>query len=73
MNRYASSCFGPTSRFGDGVQSIAYLMFRFYSFPHYIEERTFGISCDAFANYKVLPHSFLMIANNVVSGNADQT
>ncbi|KAF8515571.1 Mo25-like protein [Gautieria morchelliformis] len=25
---------------------------QFYSFPHYIEERTFGISCDAFANYK---------------------
>lgn len=26
---------------------------RFYTFPRYIEERTFGISCDAFANYKV--------------------
>ncbi|GJJ12476.1 hypothetical protein Clacol_006718 [Clathrus columnatus] len=25
---------------------------QFYSFPLYIEERTFGISCDAFANYK---------------------
>ncbi|KAF8492507.1 calcium binding protein 39, isoform CRA_a [Gautieria morchelliformis] len=35
-----------------GVHSIAYLVFKFYSFPHYIEERTFGISCDAFANYK---------------------
>jgi len=23
-----------------------------YLFPHFIEERTFGISCDAFANYK---------------------
>ncbi|KAF8518697.1 mo25 protein [Hysterangium stoloniferum] len=25
---------------------------QFYLFPHFIEERTFGISCDAFANYK---------------------
>ncbi|KIJ49191.1 hypothetical protein M422DRAFT_28163 [Sphaerobolus stellatus SS14] len=25
---------------------------QFYNFPHYIEERTFGISCDAFANFK---------------------
>lgn len=25
---------------------------QFYTFPRYIEERTFGISCDAFANYK---------------------
>jgi len=24
----------------------------FFSFPHYIEETTFGISCDAFANFK---------------------
>jgi len=25
---------------------------RFYKFPHYIENTTFGISCDAFANLK---------------------
>lgn len=25
---------------------------RFYSFPHYIETTTFGISCDAYANLK---------------------
>jgi len=25
---------------------------QFYSFPHYIEDTTFGISCDAFANLK---------------------
>ncbi|KZS90199.1 Mo25-like protein [Sistotremastrum niveocremeum HHB9708] len=25
---------------------------KFYSFPHYIEDTTFGISCDAFANFK---------------------
>jgi calcium binding protein 39 len=25
---------------------------RFYSFPHYIEDTTFGVSCDAFANLK---------------------
>ena len=30
-------------------QSLSY---RFYSFPHYIEDTTFGISCDAFANLK---------------------
>ncbi|KAF8342999.1 mo25 protein [Cantharellus anzutake] len=24
----------------------------FFSFPHYIEETTFGVSCDAFANFK---------------------
>ncbi|KAF8732602.1 Mo25 protein, partial [Rhizoctonia solani] len=24
----------------------------FYSFPHYIEDTTFGVSCDAFANLK---------------------
>lgn len=27
---------------------------QFYSFPHYIEDTTFGISCDAFANFKEL-------------------
>jgi calcium binding protein 39 len=27
---------------------------RFYSFPHFIEDTTFGISCDAFANFKEL-------------------
>ena len=53
MNHYASFCFGPTSAFCGVMYSNAYLMCRFYSFPHYIEERTFGISCDAFANYKV--------------------
>ena len=53
MNHYASSCFGPISTFGGDVNSISDLLCRFYSFPHYIEERTFGISCDAFANYKV--------------------
>ncbi|CAE7160080.1 unnamed protein product [Rhizoctonia solani] len=25
---------------------------QFYSFPHYIEDTTFGVSCDAFANLK---------------------
>ena len=25
---------------------------RLYSFPHFIEDTTFGISCDAFANFK---------------------
>ncbi|KAG8854322.1 hypothetical protein FRB96_007727 [Tulasnella sp. 330] len=25
---------------------------QFYSFPHYIEDTTFGISCDAFTNFK---------------------
>ncbi|KAH6904135.1 mo25 protein [Coprinopsis sp. MPI-PUGE-AT-0042] len=25
---------------------------QFYNFPHYIESTTFGISCDAFANFK---------------------
>jgi hypothetical protein len=29
------------------------LLDRFYSFPHYIEDTPFGISCDAFANFKV--------------------
>jgi len=28
------------------------LLHRFYNFPHYIETTTFGISCDAFANFK---------------------
>jgi hypothetical protein len=27
-------------------------MCRFYTFPTYIEDATFGISCDAFANMK---------------------
>ena len=26
--------------------------FRFYTFPDYIEKTTFGVSCDAFANFK---------------------
>lgn len=26
---------------------------RFYTFPNYIENTTFGISCDALANMKV--------------------
>ncbi|KZW00814.1 Mo25-like protein [Exidia glandulosa HHB12029] len=25
---------------------------QFYQFPHYIEDTTFGVSCDAFANFK---------------------
>jgi calcium binding protein 39 len=25
---------------------------RFYTFPDYIEKTTFGVSCDAFANFK---------------------
>ena len=28
------------------------ILLRFYTFPHYIETTTFGISCDAFANLK---------------------
>ena len=27
-------------------------MDEFYTFPHYIEDTTFGISCDAFTNFK---------------------
>ena len=32
----------------------AYMVFsfRFYTFPHYIETTTFGISCDAYTNLK---------------------
>ena len=32
--------------------SIDIMLLRFYTFPHYIETTTFGISCDAFANLK---------------------
>lgn len=31
---------------------IDIILLRFYTFPHYIETTTFGISCDAFANLK---------------------
>jgi len=49
---------------------------RFYSFPHYIEERTFGISCDAFANYKArLLHPPRLLAYLYLPpiGNVDKT
>jgi len=43
-------------------------MDRFYTFPKYIEDSTFGISCDAFANMKVSSQDLLpktkLIARN---------
>jgi calcium binding protein 39 len=36
----------------------------FYQFPHYIEDTTFGVSCDAFANFKeVLTRHKPMVAS----------
>ncbi|KAG8735046.1 hypothetical protein FRC10_011068 [Ceratobasidium sp. 414] len=41
---------------------------QFYSFPHYIEDTTFGISCDAFANLKFFAmYNTLLLSTNYVT------
>lgn len=36
----------------DALAKVLLYSDQFYMFPHYIEKTTFGISCDAFANFK---------------------
>lgn len=51
MSRWPRSCSTQISVLeGEGYANRP----RFYTFPKYIEDTTFGISCDAFANMKVL-------------------
>ena len=45
---YSDQCVTSTYPLKSKLTSIT----RFYAFPHYIEDTTFGISCDAFANFK---------------------
>jgi calcium binding protein 39 len=55
MSHYARFCYIRISeRWWHNSPSIAKFILanRFYTFPHYIETTTFGISCDAFANLK---------------------
>jgi hypothetical protein len=54
MSHYARSCYTRISKFDVARRTFngPTLWCRFYTFPHYIETTTFGISCDAFANLK---------------------
>jgi calcium binding protein 39 len=61
MSPCVGSCFTPNSAYHKSSDSrICALLTdyrntfdtRFYKFPHYIENTTFGVSCDAYANLK---------------------
>jgi len=51
-------CSTPTSTLGAIVVfslralTVKLTISRLYSFPHYVEDTKFGVSCDAFANFK---------------------
>lgn len=55
MSRLLGYCFTRTSELPQSCRRNQ-LMSRFYTFPKYIEDSTFGISCDAFANMKASYH-----------------
>jgi hypothetical protein len=54
MRRLLGCCCTQTSEFMvENTRSGKRTDTRFYTFPNYIENTTFGISCDATANMKV--------------------
>lgn len=51
------------------VKLLLYDEQHFYTFPKYIETTTFGVSCDAFSNFKVCYHvSSLFLHFNFLKG-----
>ena len=48
------------------------LIIRFYTFPNYIENTTFGISCDAFANMKECLTKHKAMVAQYLDSNSDR-
>ena len=49
---HSEQCVSCIDILPDCMRLIVYFGARFYTFPHYIENTTFGVSCDAYTNLK---------------------